>query len=221
MARREIPGSIGAAAAAASLFPWEAIQEINEHSIELLVQLARSAANPLLLSPTLRELLRQTSPDDRKHAAARAYLLIDLAFRNLPWWEAIHRSPEKQFPGSVGRNALPKRSAVPLARTLLVATREAIRADKEIACLMLGVELQVADLISGLKITEIDRIAGHQFLHMEFRWLDRPAIWRSLLLIVGNPKSLEEHRFDAHCLQLLIGDMLANTEATGENRRLP
>jgi hypothetical protein len=210
MARREIPGSTGAAAAAASPLPWEAIYEINERSIELLVQMARSAANSLMLPPTIRDLLRQAPPEARKRAAARAYTLIDLDFRNLPWWEAVRRSPEKQFTGHAGRKGLPKRSAVPLARILLTATREAIRADMEIARLVLGIEPQVADLLSGLQITQIDRIAGHQFRHIEFRWFDRPAVWRSLLLSVAKPDKIKERQFDAHCLQLLIGDVLPN-----------
>jgi hypothetical protein len=48
-----------------------------------------------------------------------------------------------------------------------MATREAIRADAEIACLMLGADPQVAELLSGLQITDIDRIAEHQFRHIE------------------------------------------------------
>jgi hypothetical protein len=209
MAGREIPQSIGAAPTAAPPFPWEAIQEINERLLELLVQMARSEANSVILPPSLRDLLRQTSPEARKRAAARAYALVDLEFRNLAWWEAVRRSPEKPFAGYAGRNPLSKRSAVPLARTLLMAAREAIRADKKIACLMLGIEPQVADLLSGLQITEIDRIAGHQFRHAEPRWLDRYTVWRSLLLSVPNPQWIENSQFDAHCVQRLIGDMAA------------
>jgi len=176
MAGREIPKSIGAPGAAEIPFPWEAIHEINERCLELLTHLAQAHTDSVILRPTLRDLLRQSSPEARKRAAARGHCLVEFEFRNLPWWEAVRRSPEKQFAGDARRNPLPKRSAVPLARTLLMATREAIRADKEIACLMLGIEPQVADLLSGLQITEIDRIAGHQFRHIEFRWLDRPAI---------------------------------------------
>jgi hypothetical protein len=212
MAGREISRSIGAAPAAAPPFPWEAIQEINERSLELLVQMARSEAKSVMLRPSLRDLLRQTPPEARKRATARDYLLVDLEFRNSPWWEAVRRSPEKQFGGHAGRIPLPKRSAVPLARTLLMVTREAIRADKEIACLMLGVEAQTADLLSGLQITEIDRIAAHQFSHMEFRWLDRPVLWRSLLLSGASPQKTERPSFDAHCVQLLVGDMLPHTK---------
>lgn len=208
MAGREIPKSIGTALTAAPPFPWEAFQEINERLLDLLAQMARAEASSAMLRPSLRDLLRQTTPEARRRAAARAYLLVDLEFRNLPWWEAVKRSPEKPFAGHAGRNALPKRQAVPLARTLLMAAREAIRVDKEIACLMLSIEPQVADLLSGLQITEIDRIAGHQFRHIEFRWLDRPAIWRSLLFSVGSPHSIENAQFDTHSLQLLTGNLL-------------
>jgi hypothetical protein len=220
MAGREISKSIGAIPPTATPFPWEAIQEINERLLEILVQMARSEASSVMLRPFLRDLLRQSPPEARKRAAARAYILVDLEFRNLPWWEAVKRSPEKPFAGYAGRNPLPKRSAVPLARTLLMAAREAIRADKETACVMLGIEPQVADLLSGLQITEIDRIAENQFPHMEFRWLDRPPVWRSLLLSAAKPDRIKERQFDAHYLQLLIGDMLPNTKAAGQSGRL-
>lgn len=89
-----------------------------------------------------------------------------------------------------------------------MAAREAIRADIEIARLVLGIDPQVADLISGLQITEIDRIAGHQFRHVKPRWLDRPGIWRPLLLLVANSERIEKRPLDAYCLQLLVGDLL-------------
>lgn len=89
-----------------------------------------------------------------------------------------------------------------------MATREAIRADLEIGSLMLGVEPQVAELLSGLQITDIDRMAQHQFQRIEPRWLDRTAIWRSLLLSAENRGSIQIRQFDAHCLQLLTWDLL-------------
>lgn len=207
MTGREIPKSRGATPPALTPFPWEAIYEINERALELLAQVARSEASSTMLRLSLREPLRQTTPEARKTAAARAYTIIDLEFRNRPWWEAVRRSPEKPFAGSAKRNPLAKRTAVPLARTLLMAAREAIRVDKEIAYLALGIEPQVGDLLSGLQITEIDRIAEYQFPQMEFRWLDRPALWRSLLLLAAKPDRIKESQFDAHCVQLLIGDM--------------
>lgn len=212
MAGREISRSLGVAINATP-FPWEAIQELNERSFELLVQVARSEADRAILPPSLRELLRESSPEGRKSAAARAYLLLDLEFRNLLWWEAVRRSPERPFAGQTGRIPLPKRAAISLARTLLMTTREAIRADAAIARLLLGIDAQVAELLSGLQIADIDRIAEHQFRHVEPRWLDRPAVWRSLLLPTAEPASVEKRQFDTRCLQLLIGETLPNSKA--------
>lgn len=220
MAGREIPKSIGALPPGAAPFPWEAIREINERILELLVQMVRSEANSVMLAPSIRDLLRQSSPEARKRASSRAYLLVDFKFRTLPWWQAVTRSPEKPFAGYAGRNALPKRTAVPLARALLMAAREAIRVDKEIAGLVLGIEAQIADVLSSLQITEIDRIAEHQFPQMEFRWLDRPAVWRSLLLLAAKPDRIKESQFDAHCFQLLIGDMLSIPKTVAQKRPL-
>lgn len=217
MTNREIPKSIGAPPPAAAPFPWEAIREINERLLELLVQVARSDASSVMLEPSLRDLLRQAPPEVRKRAAARAYILVDLEFRNLPWWEAVRRSPEKQFTGSA-RISLPKRSAIPLARTLLMATREAVRADVEIARLVLGAHPEVAELLSGLQLSDIDRIADRQFRHLERRWADRPAIWHSLLLGAGNPNPNAFREFQARSLQLLIADLLPTASAPAGQR---
>jgi hypothetical protein len=218
MGGKEIPKSIGAVPAAPIPFPFEAIHEINERSLELLTQLARSDAHSVVLRPTLRQLLRESTPEARKRAAARAYLLIELEFRNLPWWEAVRRSPEKQFPGYSGRIPFSKRLAVPLARILLIATRQAIRADADIACLMLGSDPQVAELLSGLRITDIDRIADRQFRHLELRWADRPAIWHSLLLAATSPDPIAFREFDTRSLQLLTADLLPANPAARKQR---
>jgi len=41
----------------------------------------------------LRDLLIVSTPATRKWAAARAFLLVDLNFRDPAWWEAVHRRP--------------------------------------------------------------------------------------------------------------------------------
>ncbi|HJS92175.1 MAG TPA: hypothetical protein VJ738_19570 [Steroidobacteraceae bacterium] len=221
MGGREKPASIQATSAEKSLFPFEAIHEVNERCLEVLAQVARSDVHSVMLRPTLRELLRESSPEDRMRAAARAYLLVDFEFRNLPWWEAVRRSPEKPFPGSAGRPCFPKRSAVALAHMLLIAAREAIRVDVDIANLTLGVDPRVAGLLSGLPITAIDRIPGAHFRHIEVRWLDRLALWRSLLRSGANPTSSKARQFEAHCLQLLAGDLLPNMELGHDKDQQP
>lgn len=214
MTGREISKSSGTTPPAVTPFPWEAISEVNERGLELLAQVARSEASSVTLRPSLRDLLRQTSPEARKRAAAQAYILVDLEFRNLPWWEAVRRSPEKPFAEHTWRNPLPKRTVIPVARTLLMAAREAIRADKEIACLVLGIKPQVAALLSTLQIAEIDRIAGHQFRHVQFRWFDRPSIWRSLLISTAIARCREFPTVDTYCIQLSAGDLMPNVDAT-------
>lgn len=209
MAGKDLPSSIGTASPTEIAFPWRAIHEINERCFELLMQIARSDANSLMLRPTLLNLLRQSTPEARKRAAARTFLLVDLELRNVAWWKAVHTSPDKQFPRCMRRNTFPRRSALPLARSLLMASREAIRADFGIACLMLGVDPLVADLISDLQITQIDRIAARQFQHLEPRWLQHPAIWQSLIRF-SDLEGTRTARCDAHCIQILLGSLLLN-----------
>lgn len=204
-------------------FPFQAIQEINERMLELLAQLARGDSHESVALPSfLRQRLRESSPADRKRAAARAYLLVDLQFRNIEWWDGIARSSTKPARGSAMGGPFPRRAAVPLTRATLVTAREAIRTDSEIACILLSVAPKVAESLSRLTTTEIDRIAEQRFPQLEPRWLDRPAIWHSMLRWAGPGRALNNHG-EAYSVQLLTGSLVRKqpTPETGGISILP
>jgi hypothetical protein len=198
----------GGTSAAPLPFPFEAIHEINERVLEHLAQMARGDSHDSAGFPSsLRQQLRETSPVDRKRAATRAYLLVDFQFSNVEWWEAVVRFSTKPSRASAMGNAFPRRTAVPLTRATLVAARELIRADCEIACIVLAAAPRVAECVSRLTSTDIDRIADHRFQYLEPRWLHQPDIWHSLLRFPG-PEGSPSARCD--CVQILIGALLLN-----------
>jgi hypothetical protein len=161
----------------------------------------------------MRELLLEMSPELRKRAAAHAFLLVDFEFGNVEWWTAVRQFPDKQFRGTAWRNPFPRRSAIPLTRATLMLAWQLIRMDMDTACVLLGIAEKVGEMIGTLQLTELDRIADRRHRHLEPRWADRPAVWRSLLQAASAPASAAMKRFDAYGLQLLTGDLGAGRES--------
>ena len=211
--RTEIPQSVGAATPAArGAFFLTSIHEINARCLELLVHAARcELIAPFSLAFPLRDLFLQMTPELRKRAAARAFLLVDLEFRNRQWWTAIRQFPEKPFRGTAWRNPFPRRSAIPLTRATLMLAWQMIRTDAATAHVILGLEDEVASIIGSMQVTELDRIADRRHRNLEPRWADRPVAWRSLLLAALAPGPAAMQRVDAYGVQLLTGDLVPVT----------
>lgn len=213
-ARTEIPQSVEAAMAAGSGLSLTSIHEVNERCLELLVHAARrEPLPPFRLAFSMRELLLEMTPELRKRAAARAFLLVDFEFGNVEWWTAVHQFPDKQFRGTAWRNPFPRRSAIPLTRATLMLAWQLIRMDIGTACVLLGMAERVGEIIGTLQLTELDRLADRRHRHLEPRWADRPAVWRSLLQAASAPQSAAMKRFEAYGLQLLTGDLGAGRES--------
>jgi len=205
--RTEIPQSVEATPAAGSGFSFGSIHEVNERYLELLVYAARAERiAPFSLVFPIRELILQMTPGQRKHAAARPFLLLDFEFGNVDWWTAVHQFPDKQFRGTAWRNPFPRRSAVPLTRAILMLAWQLIRTDIKTARIALGTAERVAEVIGNLQLIELDRIADRRHRHLEPRWADRPAFWRSFLSAALVPEPSAMKRIDAYGLQLLAGD---------------
>lgn len=208
-ARTEIPQSIGAASAAGAGFSLTSIHEVNERCVELLVHAARaSPVPPFSLVFPIRDSLVEMTPELRKRAAARAFLLLDFEFGNVQWWTAVQRFPEKQFRGTAWRNPFARRSAIPLTRATLMLAWQMIRTDARAARVALGIVDEVAEIIRTLQLTELDRIAERRHRHLEPRWADRPAVWRALLSAASAPDHSAMKQVDAYGLQLLTGDLV-------------
>lgn len=154
------------------------------------------------------------TPELRKRAAARAFLLVDFEFGNVEWWTAVRQFPDQQFRGTAWRNPFPRRSAIPLTRATLMLAWQLVRMDMDTACVLLGIAAKVGEIIGTLQLTELDRIAYRRHRHLEPRWADRPAVWRSLLQAASAPQSTAMTRFDGYGLQLLTADLGAGRESS-------
>jgi len=157
------------------------VHDVNEHCIEMLAQIARSdRPDSVMLVLQLKDLLTALNPESRARAARRSLLLTDLQFSNAPWWRSARDHPARPVPPPAGCGAFPKPKALQLTRATLMVTWHSLRTSAQSAVL-LGVQPDVADIIAGLSLSEIDILVERRFRHVRPRWEDRPAIWRALL----------------------------------------
>jgi hypothetical protein len=161
----------------------------------------------------LRDTLRQAHPAIRRKAASRGFLLVDMEFGDATWWRtALRPSHTRDRRRRLG--GLPARSGVPLARATLMMAWNAVRADAETACILLGMHRKVAEVFLSMQLGHIEQIATREFRSVRPRWADRPRIWRSLLECAASEKATLLRDFDLHALQLIAGESLEIRQAS-------
>jgi hypothetical protein len=195
----------------------ERLHEINQRCIELFVHAARNRGTPAFefISP-LRDLLLVMTGEAQRRAAERTFVLIDFQFRNVEWWRAVRERPNRPRQGSTPMTGgFPRPAAIQLARAALTLAWSGAHADRDAVCVLLGMTHPVAELISTLRFTEIDRIAEHQFRHVRPRWEDRPAVWRKLLAASEANDISAMRDFNLHGLQLLAGELMSSNASAG------
>ena len=187
------------------------LKEVNNRCIEMLAAAARKerAGSPTLVAQ-LKDVLLRVTPEVRARAAQRPVLLTDMQFTNALWWRAARAHPARPAPLPSWRGSFPRPAAVSLARATLMLAWHSLRSSPESAVL-LGVLPGVAELITGLSLTDIDSIVERRFQHVRPRWEDRPAVWRRLLLAAESEDFRKTRDFNLYSLQLVTGDLWMST----------
>jgi hypothetical protein len=184
--------------------------EVNERVVDMLVTCARNDQRPSFpLVIELRDLFRAATPLMRERIGRRAYLLVDMELRNVDWWQAARKRPSDEVRTPLWRGTFSRPSAIQLARATLIMAWNTLRTDRPAAQFVLGVSPLVADIITNLKLDEIDRIAQTRFRHVRPRWDDRPAVWRTLLLAARSADDKAMNEFDVHAIQLVAGELMS------------
>jgi hypothetical protein len=181
--------------------------EVNQRCIEMLIEAGKASRDATVgLVSDLHDLLQTISPIERRRAAQRAFLLVDLQFGDIRWWADGAAADASAARLSTGHVYFPRTRAMRLARATLTLAWHTIRSDRNNAYIVLGMTEPVAMVISRLRFEEIDKIAERRFKYIRPRWSDRPGIWREILC--GNSELSQRHA-DLHGLQLLTGELLA------------
>ena len=197
-----------------------ALHELNRRCIDHLAHAARRRAeDPLSLICAVRQELLATTPGSRTLASARAFLLLDLEFRNAPWWQTIAHHPERQIRKPALDPAFPRCAALPLTRATLITAWRSACADPRSARILMGLDEAVAEIFVTLPVTAIDAIAHHTHPHLRPRWAYNPAFWRAMLHAANQEDAAALSLLDIEGIQLLVSEMLiANTEARVRHR---
>ncbi|MEP7245435.1 MAG: hypothetical protein ABI885_17415 [Gammaproteobacteria bacterium] len=190
-------------------FPFSALYDVNERCIELLVHAARSSQSvPFALVSQVREELRNLDPEARRRTASHGFLLIDLEFGNVEWWQAALAQPQRTLRAPAWRGSFERRAGISLTRSTLMFVWHSLRADRDAARVLLGLAAPVAELLRALPLPALDPIAERYFRHLRPRWHERPALWRLLLKSAAAGDPAAQHGFDVLGLQLIGGELL-------------
>lgn len=201
-------------------FPFAALQDVNERCLELLVHAARTATvPPFSLVAALREPLRRSTCESRRMAASRGVLLLDMGFDQPDWWQRVLSGPEREVRNGAGCGAFPRQSGIALARATMMLAWNAVQTDRTIAAVVLGIDSEVATLISGMPLTGLDRFAARHFRRVRPRWADRVEFWRELLLVCEAGPTASTRELDVRAMQILLADLLRAGRRAAERRK--
>lgn len=194
--------------------PRQEVQRVNQRCIEMLTQAARIARPEMSpLVSDLREDLLQMTPERRVRAARRTFLLVDMELGNTDLWRRFKSHPARIEPVLKGCGTFPRAAAVQLARDTLILAWYGVRADCHGARLLLGLSAAVSDIIAGLSLTDINRIAERQFRYVRPRWEDRPDLWFNLLSSSQTHDIRRARDVNLRGLQLIVGAIVAPASA--------
>lgn len=192
--------------------PRQEVQRVNQRCIEGLTQAARLARpdmSPLVTE--LREVLLRMTPETRARAARHTFLLVDMELGNSDLWRRLKSHPACIEFALKGRGTFPRTAAIQLARAILILAWYGVRTDRYGANLLLGMTAAVSDIIAGLSLADIDRIAERQFRYVRPRWEDRPDLWLKLLSASQTPDIRRAREINLRGLQLIVGAVVIPT----------
>jgi hypothetical protein len=197
------------------------VHDVNERCMEMLAQIARGdRPDSVTLVLQLKDLLTALTPESRARAARRPLLLTDLQFSDAPWWRLARDHPARPVPPPTGCEAFPKPKALQLARATIWVAWHTLRSSPQSAVL-LGVQPDVAEIIAGLSLSEIDILVERRFRHVRPRWEDRPAIWRMLLSAAASADFRKMRDFNLYSLQLVTGELRVSTNRQERSPKRP
>jgi hypothetical protein len=189
--------------------PLPGAREVNERCMDMLVHAARQERRSFALVAELRDQFVLTTPLTRRRVADRAFLLVDMHFRDHEWWDCAVNRAAGAMRNPPWHGSFPRLSGAHLVRATLILAWNGLRTDPATSCVLFGMAPAVAKIIATLRFDDIDRIAQKHFGHVRPRWDDRPAVWRKLLLAAQLDEENAMGDFNVHGLQLLAGELLA------------
>ncbi|MBV8742612.1 MAG: hypothetical protein JOZ12_12560 [Sinobacteraceae bacterium] len=199
--------------------PLQAIAELNEQCLELVVE---QAALTVSAAPALlRELTALWSALDgasRKRAAACPFALIDVGFTEPQRWRWVtgRQVTDREMPVFAPFFTVPQ--AATLAQHLFTQAWYLARSQPIGAALYLGMPPECVALFKTCSLRQITEVAARYQHWLRPRWAVDLGFWRDLLEAALADEGLALERARLHGVQLLATE-LRTLEQVGRGRR--
>ena len=183
----------------------DAIQEVNEHFLDLLCQTAAGLGANFLFSTPLRSRLAALKNSQRRRAAQCGVLLADAGFSDRLRWSNILQEPCGEYAAYREANWLSDEQAMSLAHSTLLVAWHVAHASPVVASVILGMPYASAIAYAQLSVKDLTYIARRHADWIRPRWQRRPEIWSSILDLATDETGAESAQVTLRCLQLSGG----------------
>jgi hypothetical protein len=187
----------------------EAVYEVNEHLVSVLIELARLGSVSNVVVTQNADALRHLDVAACKRVARMPVLLLDLHFQGEDWWRNATRANGEYRASTIGPSALPANYAAELTRESLVVAWLAVQHARQGASLLFGMSDSVAGLLGELTPAQISRLADRSSHELRIRWQMKPDFWRQLLAAGQCANTVDLCEVHLLGLQLLGGELMS------------
>jgi hypothetical protein len=187
----------------------ESIAELNDQSLELLMEEARvcemSTGHPLVAD--LRDLWLAMDEGARRRASYCPYLLVDSGFVYAQRWAWVRGHQVRDQERIAQSKFFNSQRAITVSRLVLTYAWHLARSQNTAARLLLGMSAQCAEHIAACTLNQIHELAETHPEWLQPRWPGHLRVWRELLVtaISGESQALEQVR--TRGLQLLAAEV--------------
>lgn len=181
------------------------VHQLNEHCLELLAGVAAAdAGSEFPLVSANRDLWAQLRPEARKRAALLPFVIVDLYFADVAWWQRAIAAPASALHEPDSTNWLPSELSERLVQETLMFAWQMARSDRTAAQVSFAMRSTVAAMIGQLTPGQVRVIASRVSGDIHVRWEQNGRFWRELLFAAesGNDEAIAELHLHAK-LQLL------------------
>ena len=181
------------------------VHQLNEHCLELLAGVAAAdGGSELPLVSANRDLWAQLKPDARKRAALLPFVIVDLYFADVAWWQRAIAAPASTSHEPDFTTWLPCELSERLVQETLMFAWQMARSDRTAAQVSFAMQSTVAAMIGQLTPGQVRAIASRVSRDIHVRWEQNGRFWRELLFAAesGNDEAIAELHLHAK-LQLL------------------
>lgn len=185
----------------------EALAEVNHRCLGLFAEQVLAPGSQA--DPALRqvgELWRSLDERSCWRAAACPYLLVDACFAEPQRWHWLGGSRVDDGACAPCPSFFTVPQAASVARTVFVYAWSMVINCSEGAPMVLGIHRQCAGLLAACSVSQVHELAERGAGWLRPRWLERPRLWRQMLLAAAEDDAAMLERSRMHGLQMLAAE---------------